>query len=200
MSIRPPSFDRLVEAIARFPSIGPKTAARIALWLLAQPRSTSEDIAGALLEARDKIKRCAKCFQYAEGDSCPVCSDPARDRSIICVVEEAIDVWSFERTGKFRGLYHVLGGALSPLDGIGPEQLTLAPLFARLHSPEIKEAILALDPDTEGNATALYIASESRAAHVFFTRPAHGLPIGSELAYSDEATLAEAIMERKRLT
>lgn len=199
MSIRPPSFDRLVDAISRFPSIGPKSAARIALWLLNKPASVSEEIAHALIEARRAIKRCVTCFQYSEADECPVCADSSRDRSIICVVEEAIDVWSFERTGRFRGVYHVLGGAISPLDGIGPDQLSIRPLFDRLRDPGVKEAILATDPDTEGNATALYIAGNSNFQHVKFTRLAHGLPVGGELAYSDEATLAEALAGRKAL-
>lgn len=196
--IRPASFDRLVDAIGRFPSIGPKTATRIALWLLRKPPAVAEEIATALVEARRAIKKCSICFQYSESDLCPVCSDHQRDRSTICVVEEAIDVWSFERTGRYRGVYHVLGGAISPLDGIGPDTLTIPALFERMHDPALKEVILATDPDTEGNATALYIAAES-GSKVKFTRLAHGLPVGGELAYSDEATLTEALMGRRTL-
>ncbi|MEK8023243.1 MAG: recombination mediator RecR [Candidatus Hydrogenedentota bacterium] len=199
--MRPPAFERLVDALSRFPSIGPKTAARIALWLLNQPPEASERIARAITEARQTIRRCRICFQYAEDELCPVCADPARDKSILCVVEEAVDVWSFERTGRYRGTYHVLGGAISPLDGIGPDELTVQALLERVADPAqgIAEVILATDPDTEGNATALFIADHLPRSRVKVSRLAHGLPVGGELAYSDDATLAEALAGRRIL-
>lgn len=199
MTIRPASFDRLVDAIAQFPTIGPKTATRIALWLLNKPEAVSAEIARMLVEARKTIRRCRVCHQYADAELCPVCSDSQRDRSLLCVVEEAVDVWSFERTGRFRGIYHVLGGAISPLDGVGPDDLSIPSLLARLRAPEsqVREIILATDPDTEGNATALYLADLLASSGIKVSRLAHGIPVGGELAYSDDATLAEALMGRR---
>jgi recombination protein RecR len=199
MTIRPASFDRLVDAIAQFPTIGPKTATRIALWLLNKPETVSTEIARMLVEARRTIRRCRICHQYTDAELCPVCSDPQRDRSLLCVVEEAVDVWSFERTGRFRGIYHVLGGAISPLDGVGPNDLSIPSLLERVRGSDssVREVILATDPDTEGNATALYLADVLSSTGVKVSRLAHGIPVGGELAYSDDATLAEALMGRR---
>lgn len=200
MSGRPPAFEKLVAALARFPTIGPKTAGRIALWLLDQPPAVSEEIASSLLAARQAIRRCRVCHQYAETELCPVCSDPGRDRSIILVVEEAVDAWSFERTRRHHGLYHVLGGALSPLDGVGPEDLFVDALVDRvvegIEAGTLKEVVLATDPDTEGVATAGYVAERLAGTGVRLTRLARGLPIGADLAHSDEATLGEALAGR----
>lgn len=204
MNIRPPAFDHLVAALARFPSIGPKTAGRIALWLLNQPPAVSEEIASALVEARAAMRHCRVCYQYAESELCPVCSDESRDRAILMVVEEAVDVWSFERTRRHHGLYHVLGGAISPLDGVGPENLTIDLLVGRVRegvaAGQLREVILATDPDTEGAATAGYIAELLAPTGVALTRLAQGLPIGVDLAHSDEATLGEALACRRPLT
>lgn len=203
MSLRPAAFEKLVESLARFPTIGPKTASRIALWLLDQPPAVSEEIAAAIVAARETIRRCRQCHQYAESELCPVCLDPNRDRSVLLVVEEAVDAWSFERTRRHAGLYHVLGGALSPLDGTGPEDLSIADLVARVRDGvargELKEVILATDPDTEGTATAGYIAELLAGTGVRLTKLARGLPVGTELAWSDEATLGEALAARRDL-
>ncbi len=199
MPIRPPAFDRLVESIARLPGIGPRSATRMALWLLDRPSSVAEEIARSLVQDRAAIRRCGACGQYSEEETCAICSDPGRDRSLLCVVEEAVDVWSFERTGRYKGLYHVLGGALSPLDGIGPDELAIAPLLERVRDAHLpfEEIILATDPDTEGNATAYYIADLLKGLPQRVSRLAHGLPVGGELAYSDEATLGEALKGRR---
>lgn len=193
----------MVCSLARFPTIGPKTAGRIALWLLGQPPAVSEEIARALVEARAAIRRCRVCHQYAEAALCPVCADPGRDRSVILVVEEAVDVWSFERTRRHHGLYHVLGGAISPLDGVGPEDLSIALLVERVRAGAaegtLREVILATDPDTEGAATAGYIAERLSSTGVRLSRLAQGLPIGAELSHSDEATLGEALSGRRSM-
>jgi recombination protein RecR len=201
MHYRPPAFDRLAEAIRRLPSIGPRTASRIALWLVTRPETVSREIAESLVAERTSLAPCPTCFQLAEKGICPVCSDPDRDPTLLCIVEEAPNVWSFERTGRFRGLYHVLGGALSPLDGVGPDELTFEALLVRLRDPDcrINEVIMATDPDTEGNATALYLVDLLKPFHLKITRLAHGLPVGAELSFSDDATLAEALAGRTEL-
>lgn len=199
MAIRPKAFDELVASIARLPGIGPKSAARVALWLLAQPASTAQSIAGALTESRERIRPCDECRIYSEGSLCPVCGDAQRDRAIVCVVEESVDAWRIEETGCYRGLYHVLGGVLSPLDGVGIEDLEIASLVGRLQRPDrtMQEVILATDFDTEGNATALYLAEILARLGLKTTRPAYGLPAGGELAYSNDTTLIHALSGRQ---
>lgn len=199
MSIRPQSFDALVRAIAQFPGIGQRSASRIALWLLSKPESVSDEIGMNIVEMRKKIKKCKICRQLTESEICDICSDETRNRRVICVVEEALDVWKFESSREYRGLYHVLGGAISPVDGIGHDELAIDLLIERIKKaePKIEEIILATDPDTEGNATAYYIAELLSEFSLRKTRLAHGIPVGAEVAYSDEATLAAAIGNRK---
>ncbi|PIU48421.1 MAG: recombination protein RecR [Candidatus Hydrogenedentes bacterium CG07_land_8_20_14_0_80_42_17] len=199
MSIRPQAFESLVKAISQFPTIGPKTAARIALWLLSKPQSVSEEIGKTLIEARAQIRPCSVCYQFTDAEVCEICSDVSRDRSLICAVETSVDVWNFERTKQFKGLYHVLGGALSPIDGIGHDELKIDSLIDRIKKsdPPVAEIILATDPDTEGNATAYYISELLSGFNIKKTRLAHGIPIGGEVAYSDDATLSAALIERK---
>lgn len=202
MKNRPAAFEELVNAIARFPSIGRKSAARIGIWLLKQPRERVEEIADALVKARTSLGPCKKCFLYCEAGECGVCGDSSRDRSLLCVVAETEDAWRIESTGEYRGLYHVLGGLLSPLDGVGVEDLTIGALLARVGAAEggIREVILATDFDTEGNATAAYIGDVLTRRNTRVTRLAYGLPVGAELSYSDDATLAHALHGRRQIS
>lgn len=201
MSVRPASFDNLVRLMGRFPSLGPKSAARIALWLLRQPPEAAAALATAITDLRSNVRRCETCFIYAEGPECGICSDAQRDRATLCVVEDTVDAWRLESTGRFTGLYHVLGGALSPLDRIGVDELTIAALERRVKKAGsgFKEIILATDFDTEGNATAAYIADSLQGSGVRVTRLAYGLPVGGELEYSDDATLTHALSGRREV-
>lgn len=201
MNNRPTSFTTLVEAIAKFPSIGPKSATRIALWLLRRPPEVSNEIAVAITKARATIRSCQTCHQLAEEIECPVCADGSRDRTKICVVEDTVDAWSIEETGDFAGLYHVLGGVLSPLDGIGIDELNIESLIARVKSSDnqVEEIILATDFDTEGNATSSYIAECFENTSIKITRLAYGLPAGGELSHSSHATLTHALAGRREL-
>ncbi|MGB9887493.1 MAG: recombination mediator RecR [Moorellales bacterium] len=190
---------RLIEALHRLPGIGPKSAQRLAFYLLGCPEEEALALARAITEARSKVKPCSVCAHLTDVDPCRFCRDPARDRSLICVVEQPRDVVAIERTGEYKGLYHVLHGALSPLEGIGPDELRIAQLVARLQGGEVKEVILATNPNPEGEATALYIARLCRPLGVRVTRLAHGLPVGGDLEYADELTLGRALSGRQEL-
>ncbi len=192
-----PSFTRLVAELAKFPGVGNKTATRLAFYLLRQPESVSQALAEALLEVKRRIRFCSRCFHITEQDPCPLCSDPARDGSLLCVVEEPQAVLAIERSRSFRGRYHVLHGALSPLDGIGPEALKIAPLLERLREGEVKEVLVATNFTVEGDATALYLARLIQGLDVRVTRLAYGIPMGSELEYVDEATVHRAVEGRR---
>ncbi|HEY6380064.1 MAG TPA: recombination mediator RecR [Candidatus Dormibacteraeota bacterium] len=195
----PPSVERLTADFARLPGIGPKTAQRLAFHCLRGPREPVERLAEALLEVRARVGSCSRCFFLAEGDLCGICSNPRRDERLLCVVEEAPDVLAVERSGEFNGLYHVLGGSISPIDGVGPDQLRIAELEARLSGGAVTEVILATDLDIEGEATAHYLAEVLAAAGVPVTRLAHGLPAGSNVQYADEVTVARAFAGRRAL-
>ena len=195
----PASVTNLIAALSRLPGIGPKTAQRLALHLLSRPRSELVELAKAMLAAKDKVSYCSVCGQLTEADPCAVCADPARDRGLICVVEEPQDVVAIERTKEYRGLYHVLGGALSPLDGIGPENLRLKELLGRLAGGEVREIIVATDPNVEGDATALYLARLVKPLGIKVTHLARGLPVGGDLEYADEITLGKALAGRSEL-
>jgi len=193
------NWDRLVGALKKLPGIGPKQAERLALHLI---RASSEDVEGllaAVREAKAAIRPCRKCFDYTDRELCRICSDPSRDQSIICVVEAPQDAAAIERTRNYRGLYHVLHGAISPLDGIGPEALRVRELLERVKADgAVSEVILATDPDTEGEATALYLAGLLReAGKVKVSRIAHGVPMGGDLDYIDERTLSQAMLGRR---
>lgn len=192
-----PSFTRLVAELAKFPGIGSKTATRLAFYLLRQPETVSQALAEALLEVKRRIRFCSRCFHITEQDPCPLCSDPARDGSLLCVVEEPQAVLAIERSRSFRGRYHVLHGALSPLDGIGPEALKIAPLLERLREGEVREVLVATNFTVEGDATALYLARLIQPLGVRVTRLAYGIPMGSELEYVDEATVHRAVEGRR---
>ncbi|NLG83104.1 MAG: recombination protein RecR, partial [Firmicutes bacterium] len=189
----PASVTNLIAALSRLPGIGPKTAQRLALYLLGRPRSELVELAKIMLAAKDKVSYCSVCGQLTEVNPCAVCTDPARDRSIICVVEEPQDVVAIERTKEYHGLYHVLGGALSPLEGIGPEELRVKELLARLRAGEVRELVVATDPNVEGDATALYLARLVKPLGIKVTHLARGLPVGGDLEYADEITLGKAL-------
>lgn len=197
------SFQRLVCALKRLPGIGPKQAERLVLFLLRAPESESEALITALREARARIQPCRRCWNFAEGELCSLCADPDRDQRLICVVEEPQDVAALERSGGYKGLYHVLHGSLSPLDGIGPERLRIRELLRRLEEAPgvVIEVILATDPDTEGEATAIYLSRLLKPhAGVRTTRIAHGVPLGGDLDYIDERTLSHALAGRREVS
>jgi len=189
------SLEALIEEFAQLPGIGRKSAQRLALFILKQPKPDVERFAAALLGVKEKIHYCSICWNITEQDPCVICADPKRDRSIICVVETPSDVIAIERTNEYRGLYHVLGGALSPLDGVGPEDLRIKELLSRIDE-SVQEVILALNPTVEGEATALYLTKLLKPLGVKVTRLARGIPIGGSLEYADEATLSRALEGR----
>lgn len=194
-----PPIARLLEELERLPGIGPKSAQRIAYWLLASEAADAERLAEAIVEVKRSIHFCPVCFNFAEGDLCAVCADPQRDRAKICVVEEPRDLVAIDRTGEFRGLYHVLQGAISPIDGIGPERLKVRELIDRLASGEVTEVVIATNPNVEGETTALYIARLIKPLGVKVTRIASGLPVGGDLEYADEVTLGRALEARREM-
>ncbi len=187
---------RLVEELARLPGIGPKSAQRMAYWVLRQDPERVAALSQALTEARGQVRRCSVCQDLTDQDPCAICADPGRDRSTILVVEEPRDVQAVERIREYRGVYHVLGGALSPMDGIGPEDLRVRELIQRLGADGVTELILATDPDVEGDATALYLAKILRRPDLKVSRIARGLPAGADIDFADEVTLARALEGR----
>lgn len=189
------SVERLVERLSQLPGIGRKTAQRLAMYILKLSRDEVVGLAKAIVNAKDRVKYCSTCYNITEDNPCIICASPKRDRSSICVVEEPSDLFALEKTNEYRGLYHVLGGALSPLDGIGPEGLKIKELLSRI-TPELHEVILALNPNVEGETTALYISKLLKPLGVKVSRIARGVPIGSDLEHSDEATLARALEGR----
>ena len=191
-----PALETLIERLSALPTIGRKTAQRLALYLLKQPDGFSASLAEAISDLKKKVRTCSVCANITEDDPCPVCSDARRDRSIICVVEEPNDVLVIERTNEFRGLYHVLGGSLAPLDGVGPEDLKIRELVLRLGEDTVKEVILALTPNVEGEATTLYLSKLLHPLVDKVTRIARGIPIGTDLEFVDDATLAKALEGR----
>ena len=191
--------ERLITELSKLPSIGPRSAQRIAFHII---RGRSEDALGlaeALREVKERIKPCRRCFNLTEAEECEICRDARRDRSAICVVEDPYDIGPMERTGEYRGLYHVLGGALSPLDGVEPEDLRVAELLERIEKEEIKEVVIATNPNTTGEATAMFIAQEAKELPVRVTALASGLPVGGDLEYADEVTLGRAFAGRREL-
>jgi len=190
------SLEKLIEEFSNFPGIGKKTAQRMAFFVLKQRKEESEALAQAILDVKSRVRYCTICFNITEDDPCAICQDVKKDRSTICVVEEANDVVALEKTNQYKGLYHVLGGVLSPLDGIGPEDLKVKELLSRLKDKQIKEVILATNPSTEGEATAIYLSKLIKPLGMKVTRIARGLPAGGELEYADQTTLANALEGR----
>ena len=190
------SVEQLAERFAQLPGIGRKTAHRLALYILKMSREEVESLADALVRVKDKVRYCSVCSNITESDPCSICSNSKRDRNFICVVEEPHDVHAIEKTNEFKGLYHVLGGALSPLDGIGPDDLRIKELLARVSNGRLDEIILAFNPNVEGEATTLYMSKLLKPFGVKVTRIARGLPVGSDLEFADEATLSRAFEGR----
>jgi recombination protein RecR len=190
------SIEQLAEHFAQLPGIGRKTAHRLALYVLTMPQEEVDALAQALHNVKERVRYCSICANITESDPCVVCSSDRRDRSLICVVEQPNDLLAIEKTNEFRGLYHVLGGALSPLDGIGPDDLKIRELLDRLGSGKIDEVILALNPNVEGEATTLYLSKLLKPLGARVTRIARGLPVGSDLEFADEATLSRALEGR----
>ena len=187
----------LIDALGRLPGIGPKSAQRIAFYVLSRPKAEAELLAQALIDAKEKIRFCAKCGNIAQEELCSICRNPKRDQAVICVVEEAKDVGAIERTRSYRGLYHVVGGAIDPINGIGPEQLRLRELLSRLSGDIVQEIIIATNPNIEGEATATYLTRTISPLGLKVTRLASGLPVGGDLEYADEVTLGRALEGRR---
>lgn len=191
------SFERLLAELEKMPGIGRKTAQRLAFHLLRAPEGEVAALAAAMVDCRRNVRPCSVCFSITEADPCAICSDAKRDQSILCVVERPSDVLAFERSGEYRGRYHVLDGVISPLEGIGPEDLRIRELLGRVGAGEVREVILATNPDLEGEATAMYLAKLVRPLGVRVTRIARGLPVGGDLEYADQVTLARALEGRR---
>ena len=189
-------LERLIEQFAKLPGIGRKSASRLAYQVLAMPKEQAQDFARAIEEAHTRIHRCKVCQNFTEQEVCPICGGDGRDHTIICVVENPRDVAAFERTREYKGLYHVLHGLISPMDGIGAEQLTVKELLARLQDGQVKEVIMATNPTVEGEATAMYLSKLVKPLGVKTTRLAYGLPVGGNLEYADEVTLYRALSGR----
>lgn len=203
MQVTPAPVTKLIDEFSRLPGIGPKTASRLTFYLLRNPPEHVLALAEALRELHEKVVFCSQCFNIAESDPCPVCSDENRDRSIICVVEEPLDVLAIERTRDYHGLYHVLHGVIAPVEGIGPEDLKIVELVERVRAGEdtVREIIIATNPNLEGEATAMYIARQfqGQEAVIKITRLARGLPMGGDLEYADEITLSRALSGRTEI-
>ncbi len=192
-------IERLIECLRRLPGIGAKSAQRLAFHILRASRDEASALAAALMDVKDSIRLCTACFNITDTDPCLVCKDPSRDSSSICVVEEPNNLVVIEKSGQFRGLYHVLHGSISPLSGVGPDDLKIKPLLERLRDGSVKEVILATNPNVEGEATAVYLSRLLKPLGVRVTRIAMGLPIGSELEYADEVTVGKALEGRRDL-
>jgi len=189
----------LIDELGRMPGIGPKSAQRIAFHLLKIPTEEAERLASAIHEAKARVRFCERCFNVAEGSLCGICADERRDASLLCVVEEARDIVALEKTGEFKGRYHVLLGAISPIEGIGPEQLKVRELLVRLESEPVREVIVCTNPNVEGEATAMYLARLLKPLGINVTRLASGLPVGGDLEYADEVTLGRALAGRREI-
>lgn len=192
-------LELMVEQLGKLPGVGRKTAAKYAFKLLEMPSEELEEFAATLLDGKRRIKSCRTCFNMCEGEQCAVCADPARDTSVVCVVEDVKTLMAVERSGGYKGVYHVLGGALSPIDGIGPDKLRIAELAQRVHEGNVSEVIVATNPTVEGETTAMYIMRLLKPMNVRVTRLAYGVPVGADLEYADEITLSRALEGRKEL-
>jgi len=200
LAFYPEPVARLIEALQRLPGIGPKTAQRLTFFLLKRPVGEVRELSESLMAVKEQIVACRTCFNVTDQDPCRLCADSGRDNRVLCVVEEPNDLLAMERTGEFRGRYHVLLGALSPLDGIGPDDLKIRELLARLEAGETSEVILATNPNVEGEATALYLAKLWRPFGRRITRIAGGLPVGGDLEYADQVTLSKALEGRREFS
>jgi recombination protein RecR len=189
----------LIDNLGRLPGIGPRSAQRLAFHLLKLPADEVERLATSITDAKTRVRFCDRCFNFAENELCPICADPRRDQSVICVVEESSDIIALERTGEFRGLYHVLMGVMNPMEGVGADQLKIRELAQRLVDDSVKEVIICTNPNTEGTVTAMFISRILKDFPVKVTRPASGLPVGSDLVYADPLTLGQALSGRREI-
>ncbi len=189
----------LIDELSRLPGIGPKSAQRLAFYMVKAPPEDAKRLAEAILAAKERVRFCRECFSVSEGDLCRICRDPGRDYTVICVVEESKDQAAIEKAGVIKGRYHVLGGAISPLEGIGPDDLRVQELLDRVGRDHVQEVILATNPNLEGNATAMYVAALLKPIGVKVTRLASGLPVGGDLEYADEVTLGQALEGRREM-
>ena len=189
----------LIDELSRLPGIGPKSAQRLAFYMVKASAEDARRLAEAILAAKDRVRFCKECFAFSEGELCRICRDPGRDATVICVVEESKDQAAVEKAGVIKGRYHVLGGAISPLDGIGPDDLRVHELVDRVQRNGVHEVILATNPNLEGNATAMYVAALLKPSGITVTRLASGLPVGGDLEYADEVTLGQALEGRREM-
>jgi recombination protein RecR len=195
----PQPIKSLIQSLSTLPGIGEKTATRLALFIMNQPEADAQQLARSILEVREKVHLCGRCFNFTDSDLCSICKNAARERHAVCVVETPGDLMSIEKTGHYKGLYHVLHGVIIPLDGIGPEQLKIRELIARVQADQITEVIVATNPTLNGNATALYISQQLAALPVRITRIAQGVPSGGDIEYIDEVTLRNALDGRQEM-
>lgn len=194
------TLDRLIKNLSRLPGVGRKSAARIAYFLLRSDRTFTADLAREIAELKEKIRECSICGNYTEAEPCEICTDPRREKSVICVVEQSQDIKTIESTREYDGLFHVLLGVISPIDGIGPDDLTIAKLMKRIRETDVKEIIIATNPTVEGDATAMYLVRMLRGSGIALSRLASGLPVGGDLEYADRLTLARSIKGRIALS
>lgn len=199
MSYYSPSIEKLIENFEKLPSIGHKTAIRLAFHMLDLDKEKTEEFINSIIEAKEKLKYCSTCFNISDTDPCPICSSPKRDSGVICVVEDVRDVIAMERTREFKGVYHVLHGSISPMNGIGPDDIKIKELLTRLADNNVKEIILATNPRVEGEATAIYLSKIIKPLGIKVTRIAQGIPVGGDLEYTDEVTLSQALEGRREL-
>ena len=199
MSYYSPSIEKLIESFEKLPSIGHKTAARLAFYILNSSEEEMNEFVSSIVNAKKNLKYCSKCYNISDTDPCQICGSPKRNQSIICVVEDVRDIVAMERTHEFKGVYHVLHGSISPMNGVGPEDIKIKELLARLMDGQVKEVILATNPRVEGEATAMYISKLIKPLGIKATRIAHGIPVGGDLEYTDEITLMKALEGRREL-
>ena len=199
MSSYSPSIEKLIESFERLPSIGHKTAIRLAFHMLDLNEEETNEFINSITEAKSKLKYCSTCFNIADTDPCPICANPKRDASLICVVEDVRDIIAMERTNEFRGVYHVLHGTISPMNGVGPEDIKIKEILDRIRDNDIKEIIIATNPRVEGEATSIYLSKLIKPLGVKVTRIAHGIPVGGDLEYTDEVTLMKAMEGRREI-
>ena len=199
MSYYSPSIEKLIESFEKLPSIGHKTATRLAFHMLNLNEESTKEFINSIIEAKKNLRYCSKCFNITETDPCPICSSPKRDQSTICVVEDVKDVVAMEKTHEFKGVYHVLHGSISPMNGIGPEDIKIKELLERLRDTDVNEIIIATNPRVEGEATAIYLSKLIKPIGIKVTRIAHGIPVGGDLEYTDEVTLSKALEGRREL-
>lgn len=199
MSYYSPSIEKLIESFEKLPSIGHKTAARLAFYILNSSNEETNEFVNSILEAKKNLKYCSVCFNISDTDPCPICGNTKRDHSLICVIEDVKDVIAMEKTHEFKGVYHVLHGSLSPMNGIGPDDIRIKELLTRLMDRQVKEVILATNPRVEGEATAIYLSKLIKPLGIKATRIAHGIPVGGDLEYTDEITLTRALEGRREI-